>query len=402
GSYLLSELIYNAKVSRVYALNRPSKAAGVSTLAERQAKSLVERGLESDVILGSDKLVLFEANLSLPDFGLPKDVHQQMLSSVTHIVHNAWPVDFNLSLASFESSIRGLHNLVNFALSSPHSVSPTLVFTSSIGVLRNLDRTESSSILENPIAAEVAVNTGYTESKWASEEILLNASKTTRLNSIIVRVGQLSGGINGCWNSAEWFPSLVQSGQILGCLPTDDKVCVFLFRAATTRHLMVNWQVVDWIPLPLAAKALIDYRLAGTPGSSTILHLVHPNPVPWSKLATPIAKALSVELVSFSEWVNKLEEAKDKSTKEGVDEVEAMRTISALRLLPFFRSMSAKSAQSGNAFGLVPLSRTTALRLSPTLSNPEEAHPLGERDALAWLHYWERVGFVKRFEQETV
>ncbi|KAF9553775.1 acetyl-CoA synthetase-like protein [Agrocybe pediades] len=378
GSYLLAELISNARVSRVYALNRPSKAAGVSTLAERQANSLVERGLESDVILGSDKLMLLEANLSLPDFGLPEDVYQEMLSSVTHIVHNAWPVDFNLSLTSFESSIRGLHNLVNFALSSPHSVSPTLVFTSSIGVLQNIDRTESSSILESPIPAEVAVNTGYTESKWVSEEILLNASKTTRLNSIIVRVGQLSGGLNGCWNPAEWLPSLVQSGKILGCLPTDDKV-------------------VDWIPLPLAAKALIDYRLSGTPGSSTILHLVHPNPVPWSKLATPMAKALSAELVSFSEWVKMLEEAKHKLTNEGRDEVEAMRTISALRLLPFFRSMSAKSAQSDNAFGLVSLSRTTALRLSPTLSNPEEAQPLEEKDALAWLHYWERIEFIKRF-----
>ncbi|KAF4612641.1 hypothetical protein D9613_011797 [Agrocybe pediades] len=383
GSYLLSELISNAEVSRVYALNRSSKAAGVSTLAERQAKSLVERGLESDVILGSDKLVLLEANLNLPDFGLPKDVYQEMLSSVTHILHNAWPVDFNLSLASFESSIKGLHYLANFSLSSPRSVSPTLVFTSSIGVLQNLDRTESSSILENPIPAEVAVNTGYTESKWVSEEILLNASKTTRLNCIIVRVGQLSGGINGCWNPAEWFPSLVQSGQMLGCLPTDDKV-------------------VDWIPLPLAAKALIDYRLSATPGSSTVLHLVHPNPVPWSKLATPMAKALSAELCSFSEWVKRLEEAKNKSTKEGRDEVEAMRTISALRLLPFFRSMSLKAAQSGNAFGLVRLSRTTALRLSPTLSNPEEAQPLEEKDALAWLHYWEHVGFIKRFEQETV
>ena len=81
-----------------------------------------------------------------------------------------------------------------------------------------------SSIPEAPIAPEVAAGTGYTESKWVSEELLMEASKITPLNAIIVRVGQLCGGLNGYWNTAEWLPSMVQSGQILGCLPTDDKV----------------------------------------------------------------------------------------------------------------------------------------------------------------------------------
>lgn len=49
----------------------------------------------------------------------------------------AWRVDFNLALTSFESNIRGLRNLVNFALSSPLTEPARIVFTSSVGTLRS-------------------------------------------------------------------------------------------------------------------------------------------------------------------------------------------------------------------------------------------------------------------------
>ncbi|KAF9556254.1 acetyl-CoA synthetase-like protein [Agrocybe pediades] len=377
GSYLLAELISNPAVSRVYAVNRAGSGSR-GALSERQLKSLVERGLDGDSILRSEKLVLVEANLALAQFGIADELYTEMVSSVTHILHNAWPVDFNLSLASFESSIKGLHNLINFALNSPRPSPPTLVFTSSIGVLQNIDPAVSNPVAESRVAPEVAANTGYTESKWVSEEILVDASKRTQLNSVIVRVGQLCGGLNGCWNTAEWFPSLVQSAQTLGCLPTDDKV-------------------VDWIPLDLAAKALVDYRLSGNPGSSAILHLTHPRPVAWSKLAAAISRELSVEAVPFIDWFKKLEKAKDSMAKEeeGKDEVDAMRAVPALRLLPFFQSMSSKVQESPYAFGLACLSNTAAVRLSPTLSDPAKSKPLQEEDALSWLGYWRSAGFIK-------
>ncbi|KAF4618234.1 hypothetical protein D9613_011556 [Agrocybe pediades] len=377
GSYLLAELILNPAVSRVYAVNRVGSGSR-GALSERQLKSLVDRGLDGNSILRSEKLVLVEANLALAQFGIADELYTEMVSSVTHILHNAWPVDFNLSLASFESSIKGLHNLINFALSSPRPSPPTLVFTSSIGVLQNIDPVVSNPVAESRVAPEVAANTGYTESKWVSEEILVDASKRTQLNSVIVRVGQLSGGLNGCWNTAEWFPSLVQSAQTLGCLPTDEKV-------------------VDWIPLDLAAKALVDYRLSGNPGSSAILHLTHPRPVAWSKLAAAISRELSVEAVPFIDWFKKLEKAKDSMTKEeeGKDEVDAMRAVPALRLLPFFRTMSSKVQESPYAFGLACLSNVVAVRLSATLSDPAKSKPLQEEDAVSWLGYWRIAGFIK-------
>lgn len=60
-------------------------------------------------------------------------IHEQ----VTTIIHNAYRVDFNLSLTSFEPQLVILRNLINLALSSARATLPSVVFTSSVGVLRS-------------------------------------------------------------------------------------------------------------------------------------------------------------------------------------------------------------------------------------------------------------------------
>lgn len=46
----------------------------------------------------------------------------------------AWPVDFNLTLKSFEKTLQGVRNLVQFALSSSFEIAPQILFVSSIGL----------------------------------------------------------------------------------------------------------------------------------------------------------------------------------------------------------------------------------------------------------------------------
>ncbi len=73
---------------------------------------------------------------------------------------------------------------------------------------------------------EVAAGMGYSESKWVAEKILEIASRNTTLRPITVRVGQLSGGLNGAWNVKEWLPSMIRSSVSLGCLPDGNGVCL--------------------------------------------------------------------------------------------------------------------------------------------------------------------------------
>lgn len=80
---------------------------------------------------------------------------------------------------------------------------------------------------EGPIEdPSVAVQSGYPESKWIAEHILAQASLNTPLRTVVIRVGQMSGGMNGAWNTIQWVPSIVKSGLALGCLPTGDDVSI--------------------------------------------------------------------------------------------------------------------------------------------------------------------------------
>lgn len=68
------------------------------------------------------------------------------------------------------------------------------------------------------------MGSGYGESKWVAERILDRMAKTTALRPVVVRIGQLSGGKNGSWNTAEWIPAVVRSGEVVGALPASDDV----------------------------------------------------------------------------------------------------------------------------------------------------------------------------------
>jgi thioester reductase-like protein len=96
-----------------------------------------------------------------------------------------------------------------------------------------LEPGEKQPLLETAVDAATAVGNGYTESKWVAEQVLAKAAELTSLEPLVVRVGQLCGGVNGAWNTHEWVAALVQSANVVGCIPTDPRVCLFASVAST-------------------------------------------------------------------------------------------------------------------------------------------------------------------------
>lgn len=86
------------------------------------------------------------------------------------IIHNAWRLDFNLSVLSFEENIRGSRNLVDLALSGTKS---KFVFTSSIGTLKRAAAEPSAlKVPEEPISdPQISLASGYTASKYVVEKV---------------------------------------------------------------------------------------------------------------------------------------------------------------------------------------------------------------------------------------
>ncbi|CCM02378.1 uncharacterized protein FIBRA_04473 [Fibroporia radiculosa] len=368
GCHILVRLASDANVSRVYALNRASKN---KTLLERQKGALIERALDTAALV-NDRVVLLEGDLSLPNFGLAENVYEEIHQSLTHIIHNAWPVNFNIPLSSFEPSITGLRRLVDFALTSPQRNPPHLTFASSIGIFQNCANIQTE--YETRVPAEVAVGTGYSESKWVSEELLCNAAIQTPLKIVVARLGQICGGGNGAWNLVEWFPAMVQTATVLGQFP----VCN---------------GAVSWISPGLAAGALVDLRNA--PTETRIAHIVHPYPVTWHFIAITVASELGIALVTYPEWLEKLKRVADTLNNdilegEVIVERETAHKLRALRLLPFFERVALEMPRD-EAMGFNSISYAQAVAASPTLQNAS-SHQLHTDDVKRWIAYWKEAG----------
>ena len=92
-----------------------------------------------------------------------------MQGSVNVVIHNAWRLNFNLSLSSFESNIRGTHHLVEFARTARHALK--FLFTSSVASASSWDQSKGKYPEDVVFDAKYAVGNGYGESKYVSERV---------------------------------------------------------------------------------------------------------------------------------------------------------------------------------------------------------------------------------------
>ncbi|KZT58724.1 acetyl-CoA synthetase-like protein [Calocera cornea HHB12733] len=363
GTYILQQLLRDPAVSHVYALNRTSADKDLRT---RQMESFTNRGVHVH-LLESPKLSLIEGDTTKGDLGLSEMLHEEIRGSVTAVIHNAWRLDFNLSLSSFESYIKGTRNLVDLALSA--SAGPAhFIFTSSIGTLANWR--SSRPVPEEALASpNLAIGTGYGESKWVAERVLLAAASRRGLRATIWRVGQLSGStVNGAWNTTDWVPIMVQSGLALGALPSLPKA------------------VVEWVPVDEAARAIVDSVHAPPKDGedARYLHLIHPRPNNWDTIFGALAKHLEVPLVPSADWLAKLEHASESATPRTISRVPA------LKLLEFFhRAFGGTHSEHQET----QYDTTQAQRVSGTL-RAVALRPLGEQDVRRWMAYWRKRGLL--------
>lgn len=227
GNYLLAELLRDPQYAKVYCLNRSQNAAS------RQKASFIEKGLQWDSILEA-KVEFLQVSFGSKEFGLDHSKYDEMLRSVDTIIHNAWKVDFNQSIASFENThIRGMRHFVDFSLQSIHHAH--IHFVSSIATVGGWKPKYGLVVPEAPVEnPDVTLPQGYGESKHVAERICLAVSRCAGVPTTILRVGQIAGPTleKGLWNRQEWLPTIIATSKAMGKIPSD---------LGTTS--------VDWIPV---------------------------------------------------------------------------------------------------------------------------------------------------------
>ena len=199
GSYVLEALLRQANVRKIYCLNRAENGM------EKQSRVNKSRGLTTD--WQAHRVQFFKVDFSKPSFALGDEQYTTLLQQATHIIHCQWPVNFNLSITSFEPQIRGVRHLIDFCLSG--KLAPSLFFVSSVATVSHLKN--RADVPEAPINVLTTINGGYGASKQVCELILQDAYEHSGLNAVICRVGQVAGPVlrpEGMWSKQEWVPTV--------------------------------------------------------------------------------------------------------------------------------------------------------------------------------------------------
>ncbi|KAH0385728.1 acetyl-CoA synthetase-like protein, partial [Aureobasidium melanogenum] len=357
GNYLLEGLISNPAVEKVYCLNR-------SDAQSRQRRSFEERGANPDF----SKVIFLQASFGKENFGLSEKVYSELKDSVDVFIHNAWAVDFNMGLESFEEThIMGTRRVIDFsALAQYH---PHIVFVSSIASTGNWLGSGHSGFVPEVFMQDNSLPfpQGYGESKHVASSILAIAAEQSNIPSTIVRVGQLAGPAaeKGLWNRQEWLPSIVASSKAIGKIP----------------RTLGNEDIVDWVPTDAAAKILIDLtrtRLRTQEAEKLdTFHLVNPSTVQWKQLVPAVvefyaSQGASIAIVEFSDW---LDEMKRLEVTE-----ENMRNIPGLKLLDFYEGLAVEEGS------LPRLATDRTAEASVTL---RELGPVNADLMVNWCKQWQ-------------
>ncbi|EME42311.1 hypothetical protein DOTSEDRAFT_73214 [Dothistroma septosporum NZE10] len=312
GNYALQQLIASPSVEHVYCLNRSADAES------RQKQTFQERGAPTDF----SKATFLQSDFSKDQFGLKDDVYETLLDTVDIFIHNAWAVDFNKTLQTYESThIAGTRRCVDFSLDSKYRAH--IVFISSIASVGGYPAFyESSTEVPEQILNDhrIPIPGGYGESKHVASLILAAAAESAGVPATVIRAGQLAGpyGEGQPWNKHEWLPSIVISSKALGLVP----------------ERLGNQDEVDWVPMDLAAKSVIDISESRSQDSQTpiaVAHLVNPRIVSWSKIVPTVRDELAketgseVKIVPFRTWLDELKNS--PATPEEVEKKPGIKLI---------------------------------------------------------------------------
>ncbi|KAI0868670.1 acetyl-CoA synthetase-like protein [Hypoxylon argillaceum] len=357
GSYLLDTLYHMPRVARIICLNRTADSE------TRQASGAGARGLSSS--WDPARVSFLQADLSAPFLGLAPAAYQDLVDTVTHVVHNQWPVNFHWRVASFGPFVRGVRNLADFCLasSSPPQKGAVLLFVSSVSAVGAWRA--PSPVPEEPVSDLGCAAMGYGRAKLVSERLLAEATATSGLRAAVCRVGIVAGPVEragGMWNRHEYIPALINSSVRLGCFPTS----------------FPSRDNVDWLPVDKVARVLVEILESATAtlegsakGTLPVYHLANPHAISWGNIVPWAVNGLKLKPVSFEEWLGKL---------EGCDEpLEDVDKNPAVKLVEFYR-------EAGRAGG-VPRRMMTwkATQASKTL---REIGPVNEEWMTAWSRQW--------------
>ncbi|KAL4885540.1 hypothetical protein BJY04DRAFT_231032 [Aspergillus karnatakaensis] len=285
GAHVVAQLVQAARVRKVFCLVRADSALSAF---HRVRQSLHARFLSSSLTPEAErKIVALPADLSNDRLGLSEDVYEELVTSITAVMHCAWSVNFNWALESFEKScIAGTRNLLDLCLDTRGPLPAKFSFCSSVSTVA---RTPGNWVPEAlPESLSYAQTMGYAQSKLVTEHIVNRASHETNLAARVLRVGQIIADTeHGIWNATEAIPMIFQTAETINALPLLE-------------------DVLSWTPVNTIASSVIEATLS--PAAAEVMNVTNPTLNHWTQDLIPLLKqaGLTFDALPKREWLARL------------------------------------------------------------------------------------------------
>jgi thioester reductase-like protein/SAM-dependent methyltransferase/acyl carrier protein len=220
GSHVVAYFASQPTIRRVICLNRISNSDHLA----RQLLALDSRDLILDTEALS-KLQVLETDSSKPMLGLSTADYTDLTTSVTDIVHNAWPMSLTRPVRGFEPQFKTMRNLIDLARECRRPGGPKIVFQfiSSIATVGYHPFVSGQSLApEEKVTVDSALPIGYADAKLICEHMIKETlhQYPDDFRAMTVRLGQIAGSkTTGYWNPVEHLAHLIKSSQTLRVLP---------------------------------------------------------------------------------------------------------------------------------------------------------------------------------------
>ncbi|KAK7731068.1 Type I Iterative PKS [Cytospora paraplurivora] len=363
GSHLVQYFAGLPTVKTVICFNRKSSTEAMA----RQDQALKAKGIELDSEALS-KIKVYQTDTSKPKLGLSTEEYDYLVSSVTHIVHNAWPMSITRAVDGFELQFKAMKNLLELARNaymSQISASWPIAFQfiSSIATvgLHPL-RSGKALVPEEKMEVESVLPNGYGDAKLVCERMLQETLQQfpQAFRPMSVRIGQIAGSrSSGYWNPVEHLASILKSSHTLNSLPGLKGT-------------------LSWCPVNDVAATLGELILS--PGTKQpIYHIENPVRQSWPDMIGMLCEVLGIppqNVVSFEDWVSTVRSLPGSAGEDNP----------AARLVDFLSEHFVRMSCGGLILDTTK-SRAESLALRST--DPVDFKLLGK-----YVAHWKKTGFL--------
>ncbi|EAQ83182.1 hypothetical protein CHGG_09586 [Chaetomium globosum CBS 148.51] len=377
GSHIVSHLASLPSIGTVFCLNRTRptrKDEQPISPQQRQREAFESRGIELNETMRA-KLEVIETDTSQPQLGLDVAQYGRLVGRVTHIIHNAFPVNGLRALEQNEPQFIVMRNLVDLAAGiSAHRKARDENFKCTFQQISSLSAVgkypfrqgNGRQVPEAPMDIECSLPNGYGGAKIICERILNDTlgRHPDRFRAMTVRLGQVSGSKRtGYWNHVEVLAFLFKSAQTLRAFPAVEGV-------------------LNWLPLEEASTALAELLLRPSDDEwYPVYHVDNPVPRAWADVVPVFAEALGVPqdkgIVSLQEWRRRVAEFPGENPWDNP----------AAKAQDFFEHKFELMSCGG-----VTMATTRACRHSPTL---RAAQPVSDELIRKYVEVWKTTGFLR-------